>query len=80
MTPTDTRFSVLADQAMSLVRTEATAQVQREQLSAAIRQAVNGMGASIDEVSAVTGLTTDEITRILARPTPLDDLAVLAGC
>lgn len=70
---------VLADQATGLIRAEVRAQEQRERLYSGVRDAVNKLGCTVDEVSAATGLTPDEIRRALEEVPALDDLEVLAG-
>lgn len=72
--------AVLGDQSARLVRANLSAQDQRATLEKGVRDAVLKLGASISEVSAVTGLTVDEINTAIAQVPAMDeDLAVLAG-
>lgn len=81
MTATDTRFEVLRDQADALIRAEIRGLEQRRNLERAVIESIRHMGASIDEVSAITGLVPKEIHRILRRSVreAQDEVEVLAG-
>lgn len=56
-----------------LIRDEVRAGASRRQLERAAVESIRKMGASVDEVSAATGLTPTEIRRLLDR-TPAFDL------
>lgn len=79
MTDMDPRLIVLSDEASALIRAEVRAAESRHRLEMAVRDAVRKLGASTDEVSAVTGLPPSEVYRILATPAPLDSIESLAG-
>lgn len=73
-------LDVLYSQSATLIRDEVRAAASRSALERGIRQAVNVYGYTVDEASAGSGLTPDEIRSILAQVEPLsDDLADLAG-
>lgn len=79
MTEFDTLI-VVRSESDALIRSEVRAAAQRERLERAVRDAVTKLRYSVDEVSEASGLTPDEIHRILVdAPVLSDDLAVLAG-
>lgn len=69
---------VVRDQASALIRAEVRAGDQRAQLERAVHDAVNRLGKSIDDVSAASGLTPDEVRKIASRARDLEGDA-LAG-
>lgn len=73
-------LNILANEAHALIRDEVRASAQRAKLERACADAMRLHGVSIDEVSAATGLTPDELRRVL-RDTPIlsGDLAALVG-
>jgi len=75
---TDPTLTILSDQAHALIRDTVKASNSRAQLERAVVQAINGMGKTVDEVSAATGLTPADIRGMLARPVELD-LDALTG-
>lgn len=79
MTPSVLISAVVADQRDALIRAELRAGTQRERLERAIVQAIRDCGASVDEMSDASGLTTQEIRALLAEPPVAMDLASLAG-
>lgn len=72
-------LSVLRQEASALVRAEVRAGEQRAQLERAVRESIDLLGRTIDDVSEASGLTPSEIRRILDAPVELDDMAVLTG-
>lgn len=73
-------LTTLTDQSNRLIRAEILAMAERERLLQAARQVVMEGVYTVDEVSAATGLTVDDIRAALAMPIPIDDdLAKLAG-
>ena len=74
-----TVLDVLTSQSHTLIRAEVRAQTERSALERGIVQAVRFHGCSINEVSAVTGLTVEQIRDLLARPLPLAELGDLTG-
>jgi DNA-directed RNA polymerase specialized sigma24 family protein len=72
-------LDVLTSQSATLIRAEVRAQSERSALERGIVQAVRYHNCSVNEVSAVTGLTVDEIRALLDQPLPLDELGDLAG-
>lgn len=72
-------LDVLTSLTDTLIRSEVRAAADRSALERGIVQAVRVRGYTVDEVSASTGLTPDEIRALLAQPVPLDELAVLDG-
>lgn len=79
MTATDTKLIVLEDLTSGLIRHEAMGVGLRSQLAYAVRESVTKLGASVNEVAMVTGMSHAEIERILAEPTPLGEPVGLAG-
>ena len=79
MASTMTVLDVLTSQSDTLIRASVRAMAERSALERGIVQAVKVYGYSINEVSAASGLTVDEITKLLAQPLPLSDLGDLAG-
>jgi hypothetical protein len=79
MTTTMSTLDVLSTLADTLIRSEIHTASHRSALERGIVQAVRELGCSVDEVSAQTGVTPDEIRELLDRPVPLDDLADLTG-
>lgn len=79
-THTDLTLNVLRGEANGLIRDEIRAAEQRERLNRGVRDAILKLGVSINEVSAATGLTIEDIRTVIDQ-TPVidDDLAVLAG-
>lgn len=73
-----TTLTILTDQASALIRAEVRAGDERTKLDAAIRQVAN-MGVSVSEISAATGMTLEQVRRVLDRPAEFDELAVLSG-
>lgn len=75
-----TVLDTLKSEATALIRDEVRAAAQRDRLLAASVQAIKTYGLSIDEVSAETGLTVDDLNRALVADHCADeDLAKLAG-
>ena len=72
-------LEVLTSQSNTLIRAEVRVAAERSALESGIRQAIEKCGFSIDEVSAASGVTPDEIRALLDKPAPLDDLACLSG-
>jgi len=58
----------------TLIRSEVRAAADRSALERGIVQAVRELGYSVDEASAASGLTVDEINTLLDRPVPLDGI------
>ena len=63
----------------TLIRAEVRTAGHRSALERGIVQAIRDHGIALEEASAQTGLTVDEIRTLLDQPVPLDDLAVLDG-
>lgn len=77
---TITSTAVLESLRDGLIRAEVRAGNERRQLERAAVDAVRKLGASVDEVSAATGLTPAEIRSLLDRTPSCDlELADLAG-
>jgi hypothetical protein len=74
-----TVLDVLTSQTATLIRAEVRAAAERSALECGIVQAVRVHGYSVDEVSAASGLTPDQIRELLVQPVPLDELGDLAG-
>jgi hypothetical protein len=72
-------LDVLSSLADTLIRSEVRMAVNRSALERGIVQAVRELGITVNEASAQTGLTVDEIRELLDRPVPLDDLTDLTG-
>lgn len=80
MTPQALIATVVSEQRDALIRDEVRAGQSRERLETAIVQAIRRYGASIDEMSAASGLRPDEIHALLAEMPPASvDLASLTG-
>jgi hypothetical protein len=72
--------TVIRDQSAQLIRAELRSAEQRKMLENAVRDAIVKLGCGIDDISEASGLTPDEIRRVLATPLAMDDdLAQLAG-
>jgi hypothetical protein len=72
-------LDVLSSLADTLIRSEVRTMSHRSALERGIVQAVRELGITVNEASAQTGLTVDEIRELLDRPVPLDDLTDLTG-
>lgn len=74
-------LTVVRDLSATLIRAEVRAAAQRTSLEKAVRDAVLKYGANVNEASAASGLTVDEVKRILDQMPPLSDgdLAELVG-
>lgn len=79
MTPAVDTLIVVRSEADSLIRDEVRSARQRARLEHAVRDAVLKLGVSVDEASNASGLTPDEIRRVLAEVPATDGLAVLTG-
>lgn len=81
MTDRQLTLTVLRDQSTSLIRAEVRAADERKLLEQAVRDCFYKLGASVDEISAETGLSPDDVVRIVSEVPPLDDgdLLALAG-
>jgi len=79
MTVSIETLAIVRDQSAGLIRAEVRAAKQRERLYSAVCDSIRKLGLGIDEVSEASGLTPDEIRRVLDEPRALEDLAVLAG-
>lgn len=73
-----TALNILTDQASALIRAEVRAGDERTKLDAAIRQ-VARLGVSVNEISAATGMTIEQVQKVLDRPAEMDELAILSG-
>jgi lambda repressor-like predicted transcriptional regulator len=72
-------LDVLTSLTDTLIRSEVRSAADRSALERGIVQSVRELGFSLNEVSASTGYTVDQITDLLDRPVPMDDLADLLG-
>jgi hypothetical protein len=79
VTTTMSVLNVLGSLSETLIRSEVHAASNRSALERGIVQAIRHLGVTVDEVSAETGLTPDQIRALLDRPVPLDTLADLTG-
>jgi hypothetical protein len=79
VTSTMTVLDVLADLNSTLIRSEVRTAGYREALERGCVQAIREHGCSLNDVSAQSGLTVEELRALLARPLPLDELGDLAG-
>jgi hypothetical protein len=72
-------LDVLTSLSETLIRSEVRAMSHRSALERGIVQAIRAELVTVEEASAQTGLTVQEIRDLLDRPVPLDDLADLTG-
>jgi hypothetical protein len=72
-------LDVLTSLSETLIRSEVRTMSHRSALERGIVQAIRAELVTVEEASAQTGLTVDEIRELLDRPVPLDDLADLTG-
>jgi hypothetical protein len=79
VTTTMSVLNVLNSLSESLIRSEVRTMSHRSALERGIVQAIRELGVTVEEASAQTGLTVQEISALLTRPVPLDDLADLTG-
>jgi hypothetical protein len=79
LTSTMSVLDVLTDQSELLITALVRADTQRAALESGIVQAVRDHKCSVNDVSAATGVTVQEIRQILARNSSSSDLATLAG-
>jgi hypothetical protein len=69
-------LTVVRSQSAALIRAEVRSAGQRARLERACSEAITRLGCGIDDVSEASGLTTDEIRRVIDQKEPsLDELA-----
>ncbi len=67
---------VVRDQSERLIAAEIRSIEQRNALERAVREAITKLGYGIDEVSEASGLTPDEIRRVLSEVPEWDELDI----
>lgn len=60
-------LTIVRDQNSALIRAEVRGMQAREQLERACYEAITKLGCTIDEVSEASGLTPDQLRRIVAE-------------